>query len=159
MAEQVCVEDITRATIIRYALRIMKINRSRNHNKKAVMRAKRYVQIGPLMAVLFVSEQSGFAALTDDLAAMPSVSGRAYLPGASVLGGFGGVMDRFVDYAVYRPNEYSGSILPSPVPEPATFSLIGAGALLALRRRRTGGNNNKVINPGLTRKQAEAATQ
>jgi hypothetical protein len=49
--------------------------------------------------------------------------------------------------------------LPSPVPEPATFALIGAGALLALRQRRIGGNNNKVINPGLTRKQVEAATQ
>jgi len=58
------------------------------------MKARRYVQLGVLLAVLLVFEQSGIAAL---------VSG-------SVNFNVDGKLDGYIDYAVYEPGDYDGSV-------------------------------------------------
>lgn len=68
------------------------------------MTAKRYVQVGTLLAVLLVSGQSAQAFLWQDPAAMPSYRDRTFFsftPGGTL---------NFVDYAVYAPGDYTGSI-------------------------------------------------
>ncbi len=68
------------------------------------MRARCYVQIGVLLVVLLVFEKSGIAALWQDPVAIPSYRDRAFFsftPGGTL---------NFVDYAVYAPGDYDGSI-------------------------------------------------
>ena len=74
------------------------------------MKAKRCVQAGALLAVLLVYAQSATAALWEDPAAIPGWSGSALFGGFPVPAGGSGVLNGFVDYAVYSPGTYTGSI-------------------------------------------------
>ncbi|MFH1370631.1 MAG: PEP-CTERM sorting domain-containing protein [Planctomycetota bacterium] len=68
------------------------------------MTAKCRVRIWALLAVLFVYGQSATAAIWEDPAAMPSYQDRTYFsltPGGTL---------SFVDYAVYAPGDYDGSV-------------------------------------------------
>jgi hypothetical protein len=76
---------------------------------EVVMRARCYAQIGTLLAVLLVSGQSGIAAIWQDPNAMEMWSDRVYFGTSPAFGG-GGALNGFVDYAVYEPGKYDGSI-------------------------------------------------
>jgi hypothetical protein len=72
------------------------------------MKARRYVQIGVLLAVLLVFEQSGIAALWEDPNAMDDWSGWVKFPALALESG--GALSGQIDYAVYEPGKYDGSI-------------------------------------------------
>ena len=66
------------------------------------MKTKRYVQICAILAVILVMGQSGFASLNNDPAAMKY--------GQSSFTTTGGALNGYVDYAVYAPGTYDGTI-------------------------------------------------
>jgi hypothetical protein len=65
------------------------------------METRRYVQIGIMLTVILVFGQSVFASLKDDPAAM--ASGRSSFTA-------GGALNGYVDYAVYAPGKYDGTM-------------------------------------------------
>jgi hypothetical protein len=67
------------------------------------MTAKHCITTAIILAALLVYAQSASAALWEDPAAMPSYQGSVHFSTGLALNGF-------VDYAVYAPGDYSGSI-------------------------------------------------
>ena len=67
------------------------------------MKTKRYVQIGVMVAVILVMEQSGFASLNNDPGAIHAYQGSSPFSA-------GGVLSGYVDYAVYAPGTYDGTV-------------------------------------------------
>jgi hypothetical protein len=67
------------------------------------MEIKRYVQIGIMLAVILVMGQSGFASLNLDPAAIHAYQGSSPFSA-------GGVLNGYVDYAVFAPGQYDGTV-------------------------------------------------
>jgi hypothetical protein len=67
------------------------------------MKTKCYVQIGVILAVVLVMGQSGFASLNNDPAAIHAYQGSTPFSA-------GGVLNGYVDYAVYNPGTYDGTV-------------------------------------------------
>ncbi len=67
------------------------------------MKTKRYVPIGVMVAVILVMGQSGFASLNNDPAAIYAYQGSSPFS-------VGGALNGHVDYAVYAPGSYDGTV-------------------------------------------------
>ena len=79
---------------------------------EVVVTTKRFIRTVTMLMVILVYAQSAMAALWEDPAAMPGWSGRESFGGPPVPWppGDGDRLNGFVDYAVYAPGDYSGSI-------------------------------------------------